>query len=153
MRNIGRIVILSVFSVLALVPKPVFAGPYGYDMAKCLVRSTTDADKGALVQWMFAAISLNPEVKSMVTMTMMQRDAYNKRVANLIMRLLTVTCKKETQIAIKKEGQVAIPNSFRILGAVAARRLITHPAVSAYIAGTEKYMDKKKLQELKNGEK
>ena len=120
-------------------------------MAKCLVKSTTDADKGALVQWMFAAISLNPQVKSMVTLTETQRDAYNKRFANLIMRLLTVTCKTETQDAIKNEGQVAIQNSFRILGAVAARSLMTHPAVSAYIAGTEKYMDKKKLEELKKG--
>lgn len=148
MENLRNIMAVGSLGLLMGLSQPVFAGPYGDDMAKCLVRSTTNTDKGILVKWMFAAISLNPEVKSMVSLTKQQRDAYNKQFADLVMKLLTESCKKETQSAIQYEGKEAISNSFRVLGAVAARGLMADPAVTSYIADIDKYVDKKKLEEL-----
>jgi hypothetical protein len=153
MNTFRSTIIVSILGLMTIISEPVFAGPYGDDMAKCLVKSTTDADKGTLVKWMFAAISLNPEVKSMVTLTDKQRDGYNKSFATLVMKLLTESCKKETQQAIQYEGREAIGNSFRVLGAVAARGLMSHPDVTAYIAGIDKYVDTKKLEALKNSGK
>ena len=153
MKTLKNLVVVTALGLMAFISGPVFAGPYGNDMAKCLVSSTTDSDKGTLVRWMFAAISLNPEVKSMVNLTEKKREKYNRDFANLVMRLLTESCKKETQLAIQYEGKEAIGNSFRVLGAVAARGLMAHPAVSAYIAGIDKYIDKKKLEALDKGAK
>ena len=38
----------------SLATEPALAGPYSDDLTKCLVRSTTNADRNALVKWMFA---------------------------------------------------------------------------------------------------
>ena len=40
--------------VLSMSP-PALAGPYADEMARCLVRSTSPADRNALVRWLFAA--------------------------------------------------------------------------------------------------
>jgi hypothetical protein len=149
MKQWSILMLVGALGGLTCMSAPVQAGPYANDMAKCLVRSTTDADKGVLVRWMFSAISLNPEVTSMVNLTEQQREKYNKDFATLVMRLLTDACKQETKLAIQYEGQQAIANSFRVLGAVAARGLMSHPSVSAYMAGIDKYLDKKKLEALR----
>jgi hypothetical protein len=41
-----------------------YAGPYGDELAKCLVESATKEDRVALVRWMFAAEAANPAVSS-----------------------------------------------------------------------------------------
>lgn len=58
------------FLLLALLTVgSAHAGPYSDDLGKCLVASTTAADKGALVKWMFATAALHPAVKSVASVT------------------------------------------------------------------------------------
>jgi len=64
------------------------------------------------------------------------------------MSLLTESCKKKTQDALKFEGGSAIETSFNLLGQVAGRELFSDPRVGANIAGLTKYLDGKKLKDL-----
>lgn len=124
-----------------------YAGPYSDDMAKCLVKNTTQEDKEALIKWIYAAMSAHPSVKSMSNVSTKQGDALNKRAAELMIELLTQRCKVETQQAVKYEGQAAISTSFQILGQVAMQDLMTNPAVTQYISGMANSVDKKALEE------
>jgi len=130
------------------LPVTAHAGIYGDDMAKCLVRSTTSKDRGVLVKWIFAAASSNPEVKSMVSVTDRQRNSLNKAIAKMFERLLTVSCRKETQAAYKYEGKATISQSFNLLGQVAGRELFSDPNVTKSVSGLSQYINKDKMNEL-----
>jgi hypothetical protein len=138
---------LAVFQLtLAFAPSFSIAGPYGDEFAKCLVRSTTDADKNFLVKWMFAAMASHPEVKSMASISVEQADVLNKGAAVLFERLLTESCLTQTRETIKYEGGSPIEGGFAILGSVAARGLMSHPDVAVFLSGMGNYIDSEKIQ-------
>ena len=71
-----------IFAVgIAGAPLAAAAGPYGDDLARCLVRSTSPEDQTTLIQWMFAISSLNPAVKRLTSVTDAQRSDLNRQVA------------------------------------------------------------------------
>jgi hypothetical protein len=138
-----RVVTLGFFLALAfVVPRTATAGPYADDLSKCLVKSTTEADKSLLVKWMFAAASLHPAVSSIASLTYEQRDELNRSMAQLFDRLIAESCRNEAQDAIKYEGPIAFRIGFQALGQVAAVGLFSHPSVASFIAEFSKYMDK-----------
>ena len=128
------------------------AGPYADDLSKCLVSSTTEADKALLVKWIFAAIALNKEVAPFVNMPQDVRDGLNKETASIYMRLLTDSCKVQTHEAFKYEGQAAITTAFQLLGQVASQGMFNDPAVAAGMEDLMKFFDLKKLSSVLEGE-
>jgi len=126
------------------------AGPYGDDLAKCLVDSTTKEDRIALVRWMFTAAAANPAVASIAKVTPKVMDEANASTGTLFMRLLTDSCKEKAKTALKYEGPATIQLSFQVLGQVAAGEMFATPEVREAMSGLEKYVDKKKIEELKN---
>jgi hypothetical protein len=138
--------------VLSVVASPMaHAGPYGDDLAKCLVERSSSKDKTELVRWMFAAMSAHPDVKDLSAVTAEGRDTANRSIAELTVRLLTDTCRDEADKAVRYEGGAAIESSFNVLGQVAAKELFASPDVAGVLAGLEKHLDGKKLEQLGKG--
>jgi hypothetical protein len=127
------------------------AGPYGDDLSKCLVSSTTDSDNAMLMKWVFSAIALNKEVAPFVNMPAEVRTKVNQDTAGLFMKLLTDTCKKQTQEAFKYEGQAAIGTAFQLLGQVASQGIFSDPAVAAGMTELAKFFDEEKLNAVFTG--
>jgi hypothetical protein len=138
-------VLVVVLLVLAVAPR-AWAGPYGDSLGKCLVSSTTAAEKTTLVRWMFAMMALHPDVEKSSAVTPDQRAEISKEMARLFERLVTQTCLKETREAVRYEGAQTIETSFSLLGQVAARELFAHPKVVAGMAEFSKYLDEKKIE-------
>lgn len=136
---------------LSFAVAPAQAGVYGDDLSKCLVASTTDADKALLMKWMFSAIALNKEVSPYVDMPADVREKINVNAAGLYMRLLTDSCKTQTRDAFKYEGQAAIASAFQVLGQVASQGIFGDPAVEAGMSDLTKHFDEKKLAEVLQG--
>jgi hypothetical protein len=132
----------------ALAASPARAGPYADELGKCLVQSTTRADREALVRWMFAALASHPAVKSVALVSRAQMDEANRVTGELFMRLLTTQCKDAAVRAIQYEGAGALDAGFQVLGQVAGRELMSSPDVAASMAGLEKHLDKDRLQSL-----
>ncbi|TCI07294.1 hypothetical protein EZM97_32375 [Dyella soli] len=126
------------------------AGPYTDDLSKCLVGKSTMDDHLVLVQWIYAALSRNPAVASMGTVSDSQVDQANQRMAELFMRLLTVTCKDQAKLALKYEGDFAMQQSFEQLGNVAGRDMFASPDVQKGMSGLAKYIDPTMMMELKS---
>lgn len=126
----------------------VHAGPYTNDLAKCLVESTSVQDRRDLVKWMFAAASLHPAVQSIANVTEEQLDMENRKTAHLFMKLVTESCRDQTQKALRFEGAVTLQTSFQVLGQVAGQELFTSPEVNAAMAGLERHLDKDRLNAL-----
>ena len=138
----------TVFSVVALWSTDAVAGPYSDEMAKCLVRSTTSAEKNGLIKWMFAAAALHPEVKGISSITEAQRDELSKSTGKMVEHLLGESCRTETLDAVKYEGPGVFQSAFTVLGQVASVGLFTDPSVSTFMSDFLKYIDKAKVQSL-----
>lgn len=126
---------------------PVFAGPYADTLGKCMVSATTGPERATLVRWIVVMMGLHPALQGS-GVTPEQRSTASKEVAQLFMRLLTESCKKEATEAIKFEGTSTFESSFGLLGQVAARELFSDPKVSEGMAEFSQFLDKDKLQEL-----
>jgi hypothetical protein len=124
-----------------------YAGPYSDELAKCLVESTTAADKNALVKWMFATAALHPAVKTIATVSDAERDLLNRDTAQLFTRLVADSCRMQTQQAVQYEGPLALQTGFQMLGQVAARDLFSDPAVAGGLRALAQYFDRQKLEQ------
>jgi len=146
MTSIARSSLLAL--ALLVAPAVARAGVYSDDLARCLVDSTSKEDRIALVQWMFAAASAHPAVKPMTSVSADEIDAANKRMADLIVRLLTESCADQARKAIQYEGNSTIETGFTVLGQVAGKELFQSPEVAGALSGVEKYLDGDKLKSL-----
>lgn len=129
--------ILTSLLALALCG-PAHAGVYGDDLGKCLVESSSEQDKQQLVQWIFFAIALNPDIAPYATIHPEQRTAANKDMARLFEKLVGETCAKQASAALKYEGASAFGDSFELLGRVAGQQIFASPEVAA---GTAKFTE------------
>ncbi len=127
---------------------PARAGVFADDMGRCLVGSTTAKDKTDLVRWIFAMAALHPDVQGIAAMTAPQREDFSRETGQLIERLLTVSCRQQTQDALRHEGPVAIQLAFQVLGQVAMQALMSHPTVNAGFSGISRYIDESKIRAL-----
>lgn len=125
-----------------------FCGIYSDDMARCLVESTSKAEKNQLIRWMFSAISTHPALTSMSSVSTAEREKTNKDTADLFVKLLTETCREKTIKAVKFEGQDSIKVAFEVLGRVAAQGIFSDPSVAKEVANLGKFADKEKLKEI-----
>ena len=124
------------------------AGVYADDLGKCLVSSTTEADRALMVKWIFSAMSRNRDIAQYVQMTPEVRDTLNRETAALYMRLLTESCRTQTRDAARYEGAPAIGTAFGLLGQIATQGLFNDPAVAASISELDKYYDQDKLKAI-----
>lgn len=123
------------------------AGPYADDLAKCLVRSTGDADKRVLVKWIFATVALHPDVADIAAVSPAQRTELTRGTARIFETLITSSCRTEVKQAVQYEGPQTIGASFQVLGQVAARELFSSPAVAASMSDLGSYLDQRKIAE------
>ena len=148
MKNPALRNILSALVISFSLATSAYAGPYADSLTKCLVQSTTTADKTTLVQWIFAMMALHPQVSSMSALTKERRAKSSKDVASLFQLLLTKSCLNETRQATKYEGPAVIEQSFNQLGQIAAREIFSDPAVMGGMAEFATYIDKKAMDQV-----
>lgn len=135
-----------IVAVTMLFSANVKAGVYSDDLSRCLVESSTSADKLVFVRWMFTAMALHPAVKSIASVPDAKNDSASKEVAGLFKTFLTKTCKAQGVKAVKYEGPIAIQSSFEVFGKIAATELFSHPDVAAGMSKLNKYMDNEGIQ-------
>ena len=144
--------ILYIFTVLTFLlnisNKPIFAGPFADDMAKCLVTSTNKRDRTKLVKWIFRVYGDHPEVSYMVDLSDRDKKVIDKEVANIFTRLLSEDCIDETKKALDYEGENVMFNAFQILGQVASKGIVENPDVMKSINKFVELIDYEKLDYL-----
>jgi hypothetical protein len=134
----ARFATLSLAAFVGFTSTGAQAGPYGDDLGRCLVSSTSSLDKRAMVKWLLATAAMHPDVQPLAVVSTQQRDNLNKAVGTLFERLLSQSCRQQAVQAFNFEGLSAIEHSFQILGQVAARELFADPTVVAGMAEVTK---------------
>jgi hypothetical protein len=138
---------LAAFTLISATSS-AHASDYSDDLGKCMVTSTSEEDRNAMIRWMFTAVASNPAVKDIVTVSPAQVDKANAAMGALMIKLLTESCHDKTVAALQYEGLAAIQHSFEVLGQVAGREMFSTPGVAASFAGLQKYLDNDKLKKL-----
>jgi hypothetical protein len=143
-----RLAAIAGASVTLAFAGTAHAGIYSDDLAKCLVKSTSEADRTDLILWIYEAMSDHPAVKSMSNVTPSQREAIGRRAAELLERLLLTDCRSQTVDAMRYEGATALQSSFSVLGQVAMVGLMQDKAVAADMGAISKFIDASKFAAL-----
>ena len=134
--------------LLNISNKPIFAGPFGDEMAKCLVTSTSNRDRTKLVKWIFRVYGEHPEVSYMVNLSDREKKVIDKDIADIFTRLLSEDCIDETKKALDYEGEDVMTTAFEVLGEVASNGFIANPNVERSIGEFVEYVDFDKLDYL-----
>ncbi|MBX9708324.1 MAG: hypothetical protein K2X61_10365 [Caulobacteraceae bacterium] len=143
-----RWVLTALGAALFCGATPASAGIYADDLSRCLVRSTSAEDRIAFTQWMFSAMSTNPNVAGLANVTTEERASYSRTTALLMQRLLLDDCRAETIAAIRYEGEATIATSFEVVGRVAMAELMNDPAVAAELSGLGDSLDEARWEDL-----
>ncbi len=128
--------------------EPIFAGPFGDEMARCLVTSTNKRDKAKLVKWVLKVYGEHPEVSNMVNLSEREKNVIDKDVAQIFTRLLSEDCADETKKALDYEGDKVMYTAFSVLGQVAAKGFNEHPNVANSMNKFIELIDTEKLDYL-----
>jgi hypothetical protein len=143
LHELGRAALLTA-GLLAAGPSG--AGPYADDLAKCMVRTSTPADRAEFVKFLFSAVAQHPDVSSMANIPPRQMEATVKASGELIQRLLLQSCRSETQQAIHYEGMEAVFYSYQFYGQAMAAELFGNPIVAAKMKDLNNYLDADKFK-------
>lgn len=135
-------------ATLVASPGPSEAGPFTDDLARCLVRATSESERVDLVRWIVAAITVHPGVRGMTGISDDRRTAETRLAANLFGELIAVRCRNEARDAIKFEGESAFEAAFTVLGQVAMQTLMGDAAVNAEMTRLGEMLDEDMLNEL-----
>ena len=142
-----RILALPLALLLGLAtPMAAHDGVYGDDLSRCLVANTREADQIVMAQWIFGIMSAHPDVAAVAKVDEAARTETSKKMAQVFQTLLTESCRDETAKAVKYEGPEALKDSFKVLGEIAMKTLMTNPKVAAESQAFVKYVDEDKLK-------
>jgi len=139
MRNI------TLFIASLLISASCWAGPYGDDLKRCLVESTSKRDNIVLVRWLSKALLAHPEVKDLAVIPNAKAVQIDKDFARYVERLLGENCSAQFANVIRYEDQDAIRKSFEFLGQVAMKELMDNAQVQEAVTGVLKQLDMEKL--------
>lgn len=128
-----------VFSLTAAAPAP--AGLYSDDLARCLVSATSAEDKLGLIRWVVVQITRHPNVSDLTRLTPEKEKQANLELARMFERLITDSCRAQSQAAFRYEGQDAFKASFEVLGTVAMQELVSHKDVDAGFSAFTQYLN------------
>ncbi len=120
-------------------------------LSLCLVKSTSERDKQALVKWIFAVVSRHPEVRPMVNLSAKEDEAIGRAASALLESLLAEKCTSEIRTAVERSGNDAIKQSFEYLGKTAMETLLEHPDVNAAAANLGKYSEAARIERALGG--
>lgn len=136
---------ITLASTLTLMSFNAQAGKYTDALSKCLVSSTTQEDKTALIRWIFGAVANHPQVSDISNITPQSWDSITKDAANVFQNLIAVKCANESREALLNEGTAGYKKAFETLGATAFTGLMDDPKVAGAIGGLEKHLSEEKI--------
>ena len=142
MRHFVLVALLAVASLAAQAQSPVDP------LSRCLADNTSGRERKELARWVFFAIAAHPEIKQYAVATVSQAtDEANRALAKTVTRLLTESCLKQTQDAMKQGGTRAIQIAFQALGQLAMQEIMSSADVMAAMSSFEKHLDQSKFND------
>lgn len=127
------------------------AGSASDALSVCFAENTTGKERKELAQWIFLAMAIHPDIKSLAPTLDKDREAVDQTIGFLVTRLIGENCSSQTQLAIQADGSEAMKTAFGTLGQLAMRELMSNNDVNAALTHYEKFLDHKKVDSAIRG--
>jgi len=121
------------------------AGTSGQALSECLKSSATQDDRRALVQWIFAAISMHPDLQTLTRIDADKRAQLEKQSAAIFERLIAVDCTELARQTIVSEGSEGFGGAFKTLGELAMGGVVEDPGVQAGMTRVAGMIDEQRI--------
>jgi len=119
------------------------------ELQTCVVSATGPDDNRILVQWMFSAIALHPDLQDLSQVSDERREQANRAMGELMVRLLTVDCVDHARRAFRDgSADGALGAAFGHVGKMAGEGLFADPRVAAEASSLIRHIDMNRLVEL-----
>ena len=119
------------------------------ELQACVVAAAGPDDNRPLVQWMFSAIALHPDLQDLSQVSDERREQANRAMGELMVRLLTVDCADHARQAFRDgSADAALGAAFGHVGQMAGEGLFADPRVAAEASGLIRHIDMGRLMEL-----
>lgn len=112
------------------------ADPFG----QCMASHTSDADRVALIRWVFAGVARSSAVQDLARVSDAQRADAMRGAAKVVERLVTRDCRSEAVAAMRRDPS-NLQRSFGAIGQRAMLDMMKDPAVVSTFAGILQYLD------------
>ena len=119
----------------------------------CVADNTSGKDRKDLAKWIFFAMAAHPEMKPYAEANLSAAaDESSQKVAALVTRLLTASCRSEVRAVVKTgQGTQAVKVAFEGLGQLAMQELTADKAVQGAMGQFAHYVDESRLNQLLAG--
>lgn len=132
----------------AALSSPARAGIFGDDLGRCAVNATSQADRTALLRWMFITAAANPALADLSSVSSQTRERSFRAAAAVFNRILLDACRRQAVAALRNEGAEGLQTGFQALGLIAGREMMMTPAGAASLDQLGAYMDANGLAAL-----
>jgi len=146
--RLGKSIVAAAGLLGGLAPGPAHSGPFADELGRCLVTSSTESERGALLRWVFVAFAAHPQVQDLVAVTEERRQQATRSAATIFNRLMLRACRQQMLQALRVEGGAAVQTAFRVLGQAASADLMNSPAGAGVIEDLRDYFDRPGLEAL-----
>ena len=109
-------------------------------LGQCAIGVTTGNDRTLVAQWVGSSLAMAPQLEGVVTVDNTAKDALDRRMADLFMRLFTQDCVEQARPLVQRGDQAAIQFAFGMLSEIAMRELLTDPRAMAALTGYVQYI-------------
>ncbi|MBK1615066.1 hypothetical protein CKO44_16475 [Rubrivivax gelatinosus] len=130
---------------------PAAAGPALDAVSTCMADNTTGKERKDLTRWIFIAMAAHPGIADLAAVGPGAAEDSQRRVATLVMQLLTERCVDEVRAMVRSEGPDAMGKAFETLGRVAFMELTTNAAVTQSLQGFVPFLDRERFQRALSG--
>lgn len=110
-------------------------------LATCLSTSASAGDRTTLVQGVFSAIVMHPDLASIATVDPARRDAIAAGAAQVLQRLVAQDCKAQARAVLADGGLDGVRDALGELGQQALADFTGHPNVEAGMADVLRHVD------------
>lgn len=125
---------------------PAQAGPKAEALSACMTDNTTGKERKELARWVFAAMSVHPDIRELSQPSEAVRIEADQAMARLVTGLIAERCAVQAREAVQQEGSSAMAGGFRALGELAMRELMSNPEVAKSLGAYERYVDQAKFR-------
>ena len=124
---------------------PAHAGEAGAALSECLKRSATPDDRRILVQWIFSAIAIHPDLQALSAIDNAQRAKIEKDAASTFELLVAVDCTVTARQTIVAEGTEGFGNAFKTLGELAMGGVVENRDVQVGMSRLGELVDSQRM--------
>ncbi|MCP1471534.1 hypothetical protein J3E64_003245 [Sphingobium sp. OAS761] len=109
-------------------------------LGECMVLKSTGADRLTVARWFLTAVASAPQAAGVATLTPGKKEEFDKGMAAIFTRLMTVDCADQARPLFKARDQAGFRIAGEALGRVAMEELLNNPQASAALGAYTRYL-------------